>query len=137
MSKEDMAASDLSRMPTTRSGSAGDSEVIGTGPNGETLYAAEWARKPTDAELGGYLPRNAPDGYGEIACKTILGNRVDDCVIIGQAPLGSHLGAAVLNAAWQFRVRPPRKGGKPLIGSWVQIHIDYESYGKGSDRPAG
>jgi protein TonB len=125
MSKEDMAAADISRIPTAGSGGGGDSEVVGKGPNGEALYAAEWAREPTDAELGGYLPRNAPEGYGLIACKTIPNDRVDDCYEVDQEPHGSHLAAAVRQAAWQFRVRPPRKGGRPLIGSWVRIRIDY------------
>jgi protein TonB len=125
MSSADMAASDISRLPAAGSGSAGDSEVAGHGPNGETLYAAEWAREPTDAELGGYLPHNPPDGWGEIACKTIPGNRVEDCIEIGQSPRGSHLASAVRQAAWQFRVRPPRKNGRPMIGQWILIHIDY------------
>jgi protein TonB len=127
MSHDQMAASDLANLPSTASGSgAGDSEEVGRGPNGEVLYAAEWARRPTDAELGGYLPRNAPDGFGLIACRTIPDNRVDDCIELDQYPHGSHLAAAVRQAAWQFRVRPPRKNGKALIGSWVQIRIDYE-----------
>jgi protein TonB len=125
MSKEDMAAADISKIPAAGSGGGGDSEVVGKGPNGEALYAAEWAREPTDAELGGYLPRNAPEGYGLIACKTIPNDRVDDCYEVDQEPHGSHLAAAVRQAAWQFRVRPPRKGGRPLIGSWVRIRIDY------------
>jgi protein TonB len=125
MSKEDMAASDISKLPAAGSGSAGDSEVVGRGPNGEDLYAAQWAREPTDAELGGYLPHNAPDGYGLIACRTIPGNRVDDCIELDQEPRGSHLASAVRQAAWQFRVRPPRKGGRPLVGAWVRIRIDY------------
>jgi periplasmic protein TonB len=129
MSSEEMAASDISKLPAAGSGSAGDSEVVGRGPNGESLYAAEWAREPTDAELAGYLPRNAPEGYGLIACKTIPGNRVDDCIELDQEPHGSHLASAVRQAAWQFRVRPPMKGGRPLIGSWVRIRIDYEHYG--------
>jgi protein TonB len=127
LSNSDMAAADISKLGSSGSGSDGDTDVVGKGPHGETLYAAEWAREPTDAELGGYLPPNAPDGYGLIACKTIPGNRVDDCVALGQSPLGSHLAAAVLNAAWQFRVRPPRKNGRPMIGEWVSIRIDYSS----------
>jgi protein TonB len=126
MDSADMAASDLRNLPKGGSGSAGDSEVVGTGPHGETLYAAEWARRPTDAELSGYLPSNAPDGYGLVACRTIPGDRVDDCIELDQEPRGSHLASAVRQAAWQFRVRPPRKNGVPLVGSWVRIEIDYE-----------
>ena len=126
MSSADLAAADLRNLPKGGSGSAGDSEVVGTGPHGETLYAAEWARHPTDAELSGYLPPDAPDGYGLIACKTIPGDRVEDCIELDQQPHGSHLASAVRQAAWQFRVRPPRKNGVPLVGSWVQIEIDYQ-----------
>ena len=126
MSAADFAASDISKLPKANDGSGmSDSKVVGRGPNGELLYAPEWAREPTDAELSGYLPRNAPDGYGLIACRTIPQNRVDDCVELENSPPGSHLASAVRQAAWQFRVRPPRKGGKALVGEWVRIRIDY------------
>ena len=126
MSHDEMAAADIGKLPKAARGSgSGDSEEVGRAPNGEVLYAAEWARHPTDAELGGYLPRNAPDGYGLIACRTAPENRVEDCIELDQSPRGSHLASAVRQAAWQFRVRPPRKNGHPLIGSWVQIRIDY------------
>ena len=134
MSKDEMASSDISRLASSGEGTEGDSEAVGKGPNGETLYAAEWARKPTDAELGGYLPHNPQDGFGLIACKTMPGNRVDNCVALDQYPLGSHLAAAVLNAAWQFRVRPPRKNGRPMVGEWVSIRIDYSFIRGGSGR---
>lgn len=130
MSKEDMAASDISKLPAAGSGGRGDSEVVGRGPNGEALYAVEWAREPTSAELNGYLPRNRTDGWGEIICKTIPGNRVDDCIELDQYPRGSHLASAVRQAAWQFRVRPPRKGGRALIGTWVRIHIEYYGFSR-------
>jgi periplasmic protein TonB len=129
MSKEEMASADITRIPKAARGasaSAADSEQVGRAPNGETLYAAEWARKPTDTELSGYLPRNMQDGWGLIACRTIPDNRVEDCIELGQSPRGSRLASAVRQAAWQFRVRPPRKNGRPLIGSWVQIRIDYQ-----------
>lgn len=107
------------------SGSAGDSEVVGQGPHGETLYAAQWARHPSNQELSYYLPKTAPEGYGLIACKTYPQNRVDDCVALESYPVTSHLARAVLDAAWQFKVRPPRKNGQPMIGEWVRIRIDY------------
>ena len=133
LSREEMAAADISKLGTAAGRGVAvaegndDSPVVGRGPRGETLYAAEWAREPTDTELRGYLPQNAPDGYGLIACKTAPQNRVEDCVELGQSPRGSRLASAVRQAAWQFRVRPPRKNGRPLIGEWVQIRIDYRT----------
>ena len=129
LSHEEFAASDIRNLPKAPAASAAsdDSEVVGRGPHGETLYGAEWAREPTDQELGFYLPKNAPDGYGLIACKTYPQNRVDDCVALESHPASAHLDRAVLNAAWQFKVRPPRKNGKPMIGEWVRIRIDYIS----------
>lgn len=127
MSSAQLAAADIRNLKPAPG--EGDSEEVGRGPHGEILYAAEWARKPTDAELAGYLPRNAPNGWGLIACRTIPGNRVDDCIELGQSPAGSRLASAVRQAAWQFRVRPPRKGGKAQVGEWVRIRIEYERIG--------
>lgn len=127
LTPEEYAAADVAKLPKgdPGSGSAGDSEEVGRGPHGEVLYAAEWAREPTDAELAGYLPANAPEGSGLVACKTIPGNRVDNCVELGDVPRGTRLARAVRLAAWQFRVRPPRKNGRAMIGEWVRIRIDY------------
>ena len=130
MTPQEYAAADVGKLPKSQgarsgSGSSGDSAEVGRGPHGEVLYAAEWARHPTDAELGGYLPHNAPEGFGLIACKTVPGNRVDDCIELDQSPRGSHLASAVRQAAWQFRVLPPRKNGVSMVGTWVQIRIDY------------
>jgi protein TonB len=124
LSSAEMAAADIRNLPKAAPGE-GDSAEVGRGPHGEVLYNAEWARHPTNAELGGYLPKDAPEGWGLIMCKTIPGNRVDDCQELDQSPRGSHLASAVRQAAWQFRVRPPRKNGKPMIGEWVRILIEY------------
>ena len=103
----------------------GDSELVGTGPNGEPLYAAEWYREPTNQELSTYMPKSlSEDGWGMVACKTAPRFKVEDCVELGQTP-GSHLAGAVRQAAWQFLVRPPRVGGKSMVGEWVRIRIDY------------
>ena len=107
------------------SGRGGDSAVVGKGPRGETLYAAEWLREPTDQEVGHYIPPDAGAGYGVIACKTYPQYRVDDCVALGSVPASSRLDRVLLKAAWQFKVRPPRKNGQPMIGEWVRIRFDY------------
>ncbi|MDB5670349.1 MAG: hypothetical protein JWO25_1308 [Alphaproteobacteria bacterium] len=106
--------------------SAGDSQAVGTAPNGEPLYEAQWYRRPTHAELSAYLPRHMPDeGWGLVACRTVARYHVEDCVELGSSPPGSHLAGVVRQAAWQFLVRPPRLGGKELVGTWVRIRIDY------------
>jgi protein TonB len=104
---------------------AGDSEQVGTAPNGEPLYAARWYREPTDSELAGYLSTATGPGYALIACKTVSGYYVEDCQLLSEGPAGSMIGRAVLAAAWQFRVRPARIGGREQFGSWVRIRIDY------------
>lgn len=104
---------------------AGDSQLVGTAPNGEPLYAARWYREPTDQELAGYLSTANGPGYALIACRTVRDYYVEDCTLLSEGPQGSMMGRAVLAAAWQFRVRPARVGGREQFGSWVRIRIDY------------
>lgn len=106
---------------------AGDSVAAygpGEGPGGQRLYNAEWYREPSNAELAGFLPAGAPPGgWALIACKTVEDYHVENCRSLGEGPAGSGLARAMRQAAWQFRVRPPRIGGKPLVGAWVRIRI--------------
>lgn len=137
LSKEELAAADIGKLGSNAPGAAsaaaaGDSAAVGTAPNGEPLYAAEWYREPTDRELSGYLPPRMPDGggWGEVACRTVERHRVEDCVELGNSPAGSHLANAVRQSAWQFLVRAPRKGGRELVGTWVRIRITYRQEAK-------
>lgn len=133
MTREEFAAADISKLGTAggkmASSGRGQSDAsVGTGPGGVTLYAADWyPRPPTDAELGGYLPkRSIPEGaWAEVACKTIPGNRVENCQALGESPPGSGLASAIRQAGWQFRIRPPRIDGKPQVGTWVKVHIAF------------
>ncbi|MFL9839401.1 hypothetical protein ABS767_00375 [Sphingomonas sp. ST-64] len=100
--------------------------VEGRGPNGEPLYAASWFREPYDSELRGYLSTARPPGWALIACRTVAEFRVDNCALLDEYPDGAQIGRAVLAAAWQFRVRPPRLRGQYQVGEWVRIKIIYE-----------
>ncbi len=130
MSNSQMAAADIGKMsssaPTGKEAGGGQTYGPGEGPGGAVIYNADWYRRPTDAELATYLPAGHPEeGYGVIACQTADNYRVENCQILGESPRGSGLGLAVLNAAWQFRVKPPQINGKPQIGVLVRIRIDY------------
>lgn len=103
-----------------------DSAVVGVAPDGSKLYAAEWFREPTDQELNYYLAKargTRPGAFGLIACRTAPRFKVEDCKAIGETP-GSGLGYAVQEAAWQFRVKPPRVNGDYQVGTWVSIKIE-------------
>jgi protein TonB len=114
------------RGPQGSAGASGDSErIAGSGPNGEPLYRAEWYREPYRDELTGYLDYVKQDAWALINCQTEPEYRVDHCVLVDEWPQGSNMGRAILAAAWQFKVRPPRVGGKVLVGEWVRIKIDY------------
>ena len=113
--------------PVDTGGSAAfrDTEQVGTAPNGQPLYAAAWHREPGREMLRNYLSTARGPGWGLIACRTAPNYRVEDCVALDEHPNGSQINRAILAAAWEFEVRPPRRGGRLLIGSWVRIRIDY------------
>ena len=128
ISKADLAASDLSELGTRGEGTAGKSASLGPGegPGGARLYRAEWVVEPTNAELSSYMPRGIdPGSSAEIACKTVENYRVENCRLLSESPMGSGLAHAMRLAAWQFKVRPPRIDGKPMVGAWVRIHFDF------------
>jgi protein TonB len=135
LSKEEFAASDISKLGRHSADPNGDTgaekggeadEGVGEGPGGEKLYNAEWYREPTKTEMATYLPGGmAEPGWAMIACRTADRFRVEDCQELSESPPGSGLSRALRQAAWQFLVRPPRIGGKALVGAWVRIRFDF------------
>lgn len=137
MTHDQMAAFDISHLPKSAAappeqapaygpadtGTPGDTPRVGTAPNGEPMYAARWYREPYEGELRGYLSTAQHPGWGLIGCKTAPDFRVVDCVALDEYPENSNYAHAVVAAAWQFKVRPPRIGGRDVIGAWVQIRI--------------
>lgn len=138
MSRSEMAALDIAKLPRpiapapgkarfgpADAGVPGDSKRVGTAPGGQPMYAASWYREPYDDELSGYLSTANGPGWALIACRTVANFRVEDCVGLDEFPERSNLLRAVLAAAWQFQVRPPRVGGVSRVGDWVRIRIEY------------
>ena len=133
VNKQEFAASDIGAIPTQEvaGGSGSDSGHDkgaaygpGEGPGGERLFNAEWYVEPTDAQLNTYMPKGErQSGWADVACKTIPHYGVENCRTLDESPIGSGLARAVREAAWQFKIRPPRLGGKTLIGAWVRIHL--------------
>jgi protein TonB len=136
LSHDEFAATDISRLSRQPKDAGGDANAgagdgtaaqgAGQGPGGEPLYDAEWYREPTHAEMVTYLPSGAPEkAWAMIACRTIERYHVEDCQELAESPPGSGLSRALRQAAWQFLVRPPRIGGKSLVGAWVRIRFDF------------
>ena len=130
LSSEEFAAADIGKLGSAggkgKSSGGATTASVGVGPGGVTLYKAEWFREPTDAELTGYVTKRIePGSWAEVACKTIPDNRVENCQAVAESPPGSGLGRSLRLAGWQFRIRPPILNGKPMVGAWVLVHIDY------------
>ncbi|MBA3895912.1 MAG: hypothetical protein H0X36_01980 [Sphingomonadaceae bacterium] len=131
LSKEEFAAADIGALPSHASGTrtgkdSGAAYGPGEGPGGAPLYNAEWYVEPTNGELALYLPEGGPKpGWALIICRTIENYHVENCRGLSESPPGSGLARAMRLASWQFRVRPPRIGGRPLIGAWVRIRFDF------------
>ena len=136
LTRAEFAVSDIAKLPARRQpADSADADADAADPadaafargrNGERLYAADWVREPTNAELSYYLPNGAPRvGWAIIACQTADDFRVENCYELGQSPAGSGLAAGIREAAWQFRVLPPRLGGRAMIGAWVRIRIEF------------
>ena len=77
----------------------------------------EWVTKKTEPPLRQLADQSALD--------TFLAETDVAAVFFGEAGEGIEY-QAVLAAAWQFKVRPPQRGGRPMVGEWVRIRISYE-----------
>jgi hypothetical protein len=136
LTPKDYAASDIATLPSHHAGGeqtadAGAASSNSNGPDGQPMYDVAWYREPTHAELAPYMPSTlAESGSAVIACRMIEKYHVEDCRELGESPPGSGLSRALRLASWQFLVRPPRIGGRSILGGWVRIRFDFTASGK-------
>lgn len=126
MTSEDFAAADIGKLPRASAGAGGSKGTYGPGdgPGRQTLYPADWYRKPRNGALAEYLPNGAPQGaWAMIACRTIENYHVDNCFGMGESHVG--LARALRKASWEFLVLPPRINGRAQVGAWVRIRFDF------------
>lgn len=139
LSRRDFAASDVGRIPSQKSGgSAGKQLAAANGQgddsmpspagktgSGESFYDGYVYDGFAASQLNPYLPANVPTGsWGELLCRMAEHDRVTDCVQLGDSRPGLGIARGLRQAAWQFRVRPPRSNGKLWVGKLLRIHID-------------
>ncbi len=142
LNRKDYASSDIATLPShPASGAngtdAGEDKGNSDGPGGEAIYDVAWYREPTRAELSHYMPAgNPPIGWALLACRMIEHYHVEDCRELGESPAGSGLSRALRQASWQFLVRPPRVGGRSILGGWVRIRFEFTASGKADDSGA-
>ena len=157
VSKAELDAMDLSKIPSNGGAGQGENKGAGqgsgqgtgqgskgligpgAGPGGAQLYPVAWFREPYDSELAPYLAsaKSAPPGASaEIACRMIENYHVENCQILSETPRGTGLAKALRLAAWQFLVRPPRIDNKPQLGVWVRIRFDFRAKAESDDDAA-
>ncbi|RZL59873.1 MAG: TonB family protein [Sphingomonas sp.] len=96
---------------------AGDGS--GNGGGGKTRYArASWIYRPSDAELRRFWPADAVrdriSGRALLACQVPRSGRPERCWLVSDTPADMGFGAAAVQMAPLFRIRPVLRNGKVL-----------------------
>ncbi|MEA1083549.1 TonB family protein [Sphingomonas sp. CD22] len=91
----------------------------GDGGAGMTRYArASWIYRPSDAELRRFWPADAVrdriSGRALLACQVPRSGRPERCWLVSDTPADMGFGAAAVQMAPLFRIRPVLRNGKVL-----------------------
>lgn len=121
--------------PTPAPGQGGEGEGTGTGAGdgdgpGRGGTPPLILRGATPAEVLSVVPLEArrarQAGRASINCVIGLDQRLDDCRIVSETPVGFRFGEAGLRAASFFRYRPPMTAsGRPVEGQRVTITVQF------------
>jgi TonB family protein len=94
-----------------------------------TITNPDWVQLPTADELGRFYPplarQIALPGKARMRCNVNTLGMLDSCKVVGETPAGVGFGAAALQLASYFRMRPQMVNGAPVGGASVVIPLNF------------
>lgn len=94
-----------------------------------------WRRMPSGRDLHKAVPRTAEragvSGRATIQCEVVLDGLLDRCVVVEETPAGYGFGAAVLQLAPKFQMKPTLPDGRSVTGGSVRIPLTFRAPGDG------
>ncbi len=89
----------------------------------------QWIRKPNGDDLTGYYPTSAlergVEGHTVVECVVTEDGLLAACRVISEEPAGEGFGAAGVQAASLFRMRPQTVNGVPVSGARVRVPLTW------------
>lgn len=99
----------------------------------------DWVQLPTGDQMARFYPplanAMALNGLVRMACEVTKLGMVENCRIASETPTGMGFGAAALQMAGSFRMRPQTVNGAPVSGAAVVIPINFKMFGDEAPAP--
>jgi TonB family protein len=126
------AAPNVPARPATHDGQPVASEILIELDRLPADKPADWARKPTPADLLAVWPKQAlsrgVSGEATVGCLVNPQGALFDCLVRAEHPAGESFGAAALALTPQFLMKPATRAGQPVV-SEVVIPINFKTFG--------
>ena len=91
------------------------------------VRAADWARRPTGADMAKFYPDRAQrlniEGSTVISCVVALDGAAQNCRVVRETPADMGFGDAALKLARSFRFKPMTVDGQAKAGGSIQIPL--------------